>query len=102
MFDLSTVLTPWLSLRQSQTSACDDSTMRVTHDSEADAAYVYLVDQIARGEVASTRVSGIELANASLTVDFDADGRVLGIEILGASRVLRPETVQAASDITRR
>jgi uncharacterized protein YuzE len=76
--------------------------MRVTHDSDADAAYVYLVDEIARGEVASSRVSGIPLENAALTVDFDANGHVLGIEVLGASRLLRPETIQAAEDITRR
>jgi hypothetical protein len=45
----------------------------------------------------------ISLDNAALTVDFDADGRrVLGIEVLGASRVLRPETIQAAEDITGR
>lgn len=76
--------------------------MRLTHDEEADAAYVYLVDEIARGEVAASRVAAIPLENASLTVDFDANGRVLGIEVLGASRVLRPETIQAADDITGR
>lgn len=75
--------------------------MRVTHDAEADAAYVYLVDEIDRGEVANSYVAGISLENAALTVDFDANGRVLGIEVLGASRVLRPETIQAAEDITR-
>jgi uncharacterized protein YuzE len=76
--------------------------VRVTHDAEADAAYVYLVDEIARGEVADSRVADIPLDRAALTVDFDADGRVLGIEVLGASRVLRPETLQAAEDITQR
>lgn len=76
--------------------------MRLTHDAEADAAYVYLVDEIARGEVASSRVADIPMENAAMTVDFDANGLVLGIEVLGASRVLRPETIQAAEDITRR
>jgi len=42
------------------------------------------------------------MENAALTVDFDAAGRILGIEVLGASRVLRPETIQAAEDITTR
>jgi uncharacterized protein YuzE len=74
--------------------------MRVTHDAEADAAYVYLVDEIGRGEVAKSHVADIALENAALTVDFDSNGRVLGIEVLGASRVLRPETIQAAEDIT--
>lgn len=76
--------------------------MRLTHDEGADAAYVYLVDEIARGEVAASRFAGIPMEGASLTVDFDANGRLLGIEVLGASRVLRPETIRAADDITRR
>jgi uncharacterized protein YuzE len=76
--------------------------VRVTYDAEADAAYVYLVDEIARGDVAETQVADIPLDQAALTVDFDADGRVLGIEVLGASPVLRPETMQAVEDITQR
>jgi uncharacterized protein YuzE len=76
--------------------------MRLTHDSEADAAYIYLVDGIGRSEVAVSRVPDIPLENAALTVDFDTDGRILGIEVLGASRVLRAETIQAAQDISRR
>lgn len=87
-----------MSVRSCVTIPC----MRVTHDVEADAAYLYLVDEINRGEVATSRVAGIALENAALTVDFDANGRVLGIEVLGASRVLRPETIQDAEDITRR
>jgi uncharacterized protein YuzE len=75
--------------------------MRVTHDSEADAAYVYLVEHISRGEVAHSHAADIALENAALTVDFDANGCVVGIEVLGASRVLRPETIQAAENITR-
>ena len=76
--------------------------VRLTHDAEADAAYVYLVDEIDRGEVASSRVADIPLDRAALTVDFDANGRVLGIEVLGASRILREETITAAENITRR
>lgn len=76
--------------------------MRITHDAEADAAYVYLVDAIGQGEVAYSRIAGITMNRAALTVDFDADGRILGIEVLGAGAVLREETISAAEDITRR
>jgi uncharacterized protein YuzE len=76
--------------------------MRLTHDSDADAAYLYLVEEIGRGELAKSRIADIAMENAALTVDFDADGRVLGIEVLDASRVLRRETIQAAEDITGR
>lgn len=76
--------------------------MRMTYDSEANAAYMYLTDFIEPGQVAATQVSGIQLDMASINIDFDADGRVLGIEMLGADRILRQETVAAAEDITRR
>lgn len=72
----------------------------MTHDSEANAAYIYLVEQIAFGEVARTAVADIELTNASINVDFDSAGRVLGIEILGADQILRDQTIQSAEDIT--
>jgi len=76
--------------------------VRVTHDSEANAAYIYLVEEIGRGEVARSCVADIAMDNAAITIDFDAEGRVLGIEVLGASQALRDETIRAAEDITRR
>ena len=76
--------------------------MRVTHDAEADAAYVYLVERISAGEVAATRVANVKLPAASINLDFDSDGRLLGIEVLGASKILREGTIQACEDITRR
>ena len=39
--------------------------VRLTHDAEADAAYVYLVDEINRGEFASSRIADISLDRAS-------------------------------------
>jgi uncharacterized protein YuzE len=53
----------------------------MTYDSEADAAYIYL----SRGcKIESTREVG------PFICDFDSDGRVIGIEILDASKVLAP------------
>lgn len=75
--------------------------MRMTIDSEANAAYVSLTDSIEPGQVASTHVARIRLDMASITIDFDADGRVLDIEMMGADRILRQETIAAAEDITR-
>jgi len=75
--------------------------VRMTHDHEANAAYIYLVDAIDRGEVARSCVADIAMDNAAITIDFDAEGRVLGIEVLGASQALRAETIRAAEDITR-
>ena len=70
--------------------------MRLTYDPVADAAYVYLVDAIAPGGVAQTRASMLDLDRAFIAFDFDVDGKVLGLEILGASRVLSAETLQSA------
>lgn len=62
--------------------------MRITYDSDADAAYIYLVDEIARGGVARTVPVEALASEAMINLDFDSDGRMLGIEVLDASRVL--------------
>ena len=74
----------------------------MTHDSEANAAYIYLVDEIDRGKVGRNCVADIATDNAAITIDFDAEGRVLGIEVLGATRALRAETIRAAENIATR
>ncbi len=69
--------------------------MRVTYDADADAAYLYAVESIGFGEVARTVVCDIPLDRAAINLDFDSAGRLLGVEILGASRVLRPESLRS-------
>ena len=58
----------------------------MTYDPEADAAYIYL----GRGQVDRQEEHG------SFIVDVDTEGRVLGIEILSASKVLAPGAWQQA------
>ena len=67
------------------------------YDPEADAAYVYLVPADPGRRVARTAFSHIELDRAAINVDFDDEGRVMGFEILGASRVL-PQELLASTD----
>jgi uncharacterized protein YuzE len=64
--------------------------MRIKYDPTADAAYVYLVDRIQPGEAKSQLVA----LDGDVVVDLDADGRLLGIEVLHAKRRLRPETLR--------
>lgn len=52
----------------------------MTYDPEADAAYITL----GRGEIDATEEAG------PFIYDVDADGRIIGIEILSASKVLAP------------
>ena len=62
--------------------------MRFEYDKESDAAYIYLEDSIEDGEAEKT----IEL-NDNIIVDFDKNGKLLGIEILDASKVLNKESL---------
>ncbi len=52
----------------------------MTYDAEADAVYI----TVGRGKVERTEGAG------PFIYDIDAEGRVLGIEILSASKVLAP------------
>jgi uncharacterized protein YuzE len=62
--------------------------MRITYDSTVDAAYVYLVE-IEHGAAISQK--HLPLENGEVILDFDKDGHLLGIEILGAKSILKPE-----------
>ncbi|MFB9431608.1 DUF2283 domain-containing protein [Streptoalloteichus tenebrarius] len=70
--------------------------MRMSHDPEADASYVRLVDQIHPGEAVTQIVVEDDRLPGGVVLDLDADGRLLGIEVLGASRLLRPEVLRRA------
>lgn len=66
---------------------------RVTYDSEADAAYVYLVREIRAGEVARTVCVDPDEVGGMVNIDLDVDGHVLGIEILDARSLMRPDVL---------
>jgi uncharacterized protein YuzE len=71
--------------------------MRVTYSASADAAYIYVADEIADGE-ATTTVSPDGM-NGLVMLDFDAGGRLLGIELLGASDRLPDSAMRTAEQI---
>jgi uncharacterized protein YuzE len=68
--------------------------MRLTFDPKADAAMVDLVDEIVDGEVVRTEPCSVKLNGASIILMFDGENRLLGLEILGASRVLPDEVLR--------
>jgi len=68
--------------------------MKFEYDKEADAAYIYLEDSMAKGEAEKT----IEL-NDNIILDFDKNGKLLGIEILSASKVLHQKSLLGAQSI---
>ena len=67
--------------------------MKITYDTEADAAYVYF-KEILKGEVTQT----ISL-NDNINVDLDKDGKTVGIETLEASKNLPKNTIKSATII---
>lgn len=64
--------------------------MDMSYDAEVDAAYLSLT-KIAAGEAVKT-VCAVQPPECpgEINLDFDAEGRLLGLEILAASRVLPP------------
>lgn len=69
--------------------------MRVTYDSEADSAYIQL-GKLDVGGVAYTYITEPEIETGMINLDFDREGRLLGIEVLSASRSL-PQELHASA-----
>lgn len=63
--------------------------MNVEYDKKVDAAYIYLKKKIGKGEVKKT----ISL-NGEIILDFDKDHKLVGIEILNASKYIPKETIE--------
>lgn len=62
--------------------------MRFEYDKEVDAGYIYLVEAIGDGEAVKT----IEL-DSNIILDFNKEGKLLGIEVLNASKILKDNTL---------
>ena len=68
--------------------------MKVTYDSSVDAAYIQLAREIAAGGVAKTHPCDPLEVGGEINLDFDAEGRLIGIEILDASKKLPAELLR--------
>ncbi|MFF8293274.1 DUF2283 domain-containing protein [Streptomyces sp. NPDC016309] len=66
--------------------------MRVAYDASADMAYIYLTDGIASGEA----VRHVAAEDGTAVLDYDSEGRLLGIEVFGAARRLPRSLLEAA------
>ena len=65
-----------------------DVAMMTTFDVEADAVYIYLAEEISVGEVTRTVVVEDQRVAGMVNLDFDHDGRLVGVEVVGAMDVL--------------
>ena len=65
--------------------------LRVTYDPQVDASYVYFVGDAHRDRPVR-QVPAVD----GVSFDLDASGRIVGVEVLDATRLLRPETIEQA------
>jgi len=65
--------------------------MKLEYDKDVDAAYIYIEHPIKDGLVKKT----IEL-NENIILDFDNKGKLLGVEILNASKVMHKRVLVEA------
>lgn len=70
--------------------------MRLSYDADADAAYIYLVDETSFGGVARTLPVDALASEAMINLDFDADGTLLGLEVMDASKILPTELLRGS------
>lgn len=72
--------------------------MRVTFDGETDVGYIQFADALGPG-LAASRVVAEDAHGSSVALDFDADGRLLGVELLSARRQLHPDLLPGAERV---
>jgi uncharacterized protein YuzE len=72
---------------------------KITYDTVANAAYIYL--QPPGTPVAKMYACDPIGVSGMINIDFDAAGRLVGIEVLDARGKLAPEVLAGAEDITR-
>lgn len=76
----------------------DDVHMRVSYDAEVDAAYIYLTDEPlmpGRDTIPCATPGGPPGAEATINLDF-REGKIVGLEVLDASRWLHRDLLAAA------
>ena len=65
--------------------------MKLEYDKEVDAAYIYIDEEVKNKKATKT----IELDD-NIIIDFDNKGKLIGVEILDASKVLNKEVLHEA------
>jgi uncharacterized protein YuzE len=76
--------------------------MNVSYDAKADAIYIQLADEILLGGVKKTYPCDPLEVGGEINLDFDAAGRLIGIEVLDASKKLPQSVLRIAREQTSR
>jgi len=62
--------------------------MKVRYDPSVDAAYISLLEEGARADFGHTVACAPQDVGGQIHMDFDTEGRLIGIEVLQASKKL--------------
>ncbi|MBO2446380.1 DUF2283 domain-containing protein [Actinomadura barringtoniae] len=73
--------------------------LKITYDQKANAAYIYLADPEGNSRVARMYPCDPVEVEGMINLDFDEDGRLIGIEVLGADSKLPRRLLEAAERI---
>lgn len=72
--------------------------LKVTYDKAAGAAYIYLTDPTSPAAAKSSFMYACDplKVNGMINLDFDAEGRLIGVEVLDARAKLPPHLLDQA------
>ena len=71
--------------------------VKITYDERADAAYIFLTDPGA--EIGKTYLCDPKEINGMINLDFGKDGKLVGVEIMDASKKLPKDILDFATRI---
>ncbi|MFF1877128.1 DUF2283 domain-containing protein [Leifsonia sp. NPDC058230] len=75
--------------------------MRLIYDAELDVAYLRVDDDAQTALPAHSGEAATPAGGAYVSAEYDADGYFVGVEILGAHRVLSPAVLADAERLAR-
>jgi len=76
--------------------------MRLRYDPSVDMGYLYLRPAQEQRAVARSIPWSNQETRSELVLDFDAEDRLVGIELFSVSRLLRPDQLRGAEDYPSR
>jgi uncharacterized protein YuzE len=74
--------------------------MKITYDKSVDAAYIYF-SEYPSDSVKKTYPCDPKEVNGMINLDFDEQGRLVGVEVIDASKKLPKELLDAATRIDK-
>jgi uncharacterized protein YuzE len=74
--------------------------MKITYDRSIDAVYIYLNIKANKGQVAKTYPCNPIEVGGEINLDFDSDGKLLGVEVMNASNKLSKDIIENAENIS--